>query len=263
MAPPIFGTFKPSTSGNFLLEKTMSEVLTNGQQAEQASAVVVPNPVTAIGDAVLLKQSFHFKTEKLRNEKGEIVGEGKKHPSVNLDLPVPTVAYLKQILAEPASFQKEVELLLSTLTDQVYRVARGQINDFRENNKDGTVTQAALNYDKLSWAAIANMPKSERGSSVPSDEEIKAFLDSYLTVMPQALNKKKEAIENHLLCFQGVFKKQRSQKDILEMFLNALAVYMTTVGEETAEEHIEVIEYFSNRLNKMLKSEEKITMDDL
>lgn len=212
--------------------------------------------------SVMTKQTFHFKTEKLRNEKGEVVGEGKKHPSVELDLPVPSLARLQEYLAAPEQFKAEVDLLLSTITDQVYRVARSQINDFRENNKDGTVTAAVLNYDKLDWTAIANMPKSERGSSVPSDEDVKAFLDSYLAVMPAALGKEKEKIENHLVCFQTGFKKQRAQKDILEMFTNALAVYITAVGDGV-EEHLEVVEYFSNRLNKLLKSEEKITMDDL
>lgn len=212
--------------------------------------------------SVMTKQTFHFKTEKLRNEKGEVVGEGKKHPSVELDLPVPTIGRLQEYLANPEQFKAEVDLLLSTITDQVYRVARSQINDFRDNNKDSTVTAAVLNYDKLDWTAIANMPKSERGSSVPGDEDIKAFLDSYLAIMPAALGKDKEKIENHLVCFQTGFKKQRAQKDILEMFTNALAVYITAVGEGI-EEHLEVVEYFSNRLNKLLKSEEKITMDDL
>ena len=65
--------------------------------------------------------------------------------------------------------------------------------------------------------------------------------------------------EPHLI----VTGKQRSQKEILEMFQNALAVYLSSAGDDAAEEHVEVIEYFSNRLSKLLKSEEKITMDDL
>lgn len=213
--------------------------------------------------ATMVKQSFHFKTEKLRNEKGEVVGEGKKHPSVELDLPVPTISRLQEYLADPQKYAKEVELLLSTLTDQVYRVARGQINDFRDNTKDGTVTAAVLNYAKLDWSAIANMPKSERASSVPSDEDTKAFLDLYLAIMPEALNKPKANIENHLLCFTTGFKKQRSQKDILEMFVNALSVFVVAAGDAAVEEHLEVIEYFNNRLNKLLTTEEKITMDVL
>lgn len=227
--------------------------------AAAAAAITIP---TKEGTQ-LVNQKFHFKTEKLRDEQGKIVGEGKKHPSVELPLPVPTVAKLQEMLSNPTLFVKEIELLMGTLTDQVYRVARQQINDFRENNKDATVTAATLNYDKLDWTAIANMPKSERGSSVPSDEDIKAFLEVYLEIMPNALNKPKKNVENHILCFQTGFKKQRSQKEILEMFVNALSVFLTAAGESVVEDHLEVIEYFSGRLDKMLKSEEKITMEDL
>lgn len=213
--------------------------------------------------SILTKQTFHFKTEKLRNEKNEIIGEGKKHPSVELDLPVPSITGLQEMLASPEQYKAEVDLLMQAITDQVYRVARGQINDFRDNNKEGTVTAAVLNYDRLAWSAIATMPKSERSSSIPSDEEIKAFLDEYLRVMPAALNKPKQNIENHVLCFQTTFKKQRTQKDILEMFVNSLAVFAATVDRAVLEEHLEVVEYFGNRLDKLLKSEEKITMDSL
>jgi hypothetical protein len=211
----------------------------------------------------LIKSAFHFKTEKLRDEKGAVIGEGKKHPSVEIDLPVPTVARLQEFLAAPEQFKAEVDLILSTIFDQVYRVARGQINDYRDSNKDAVVTAASLNYDKLDWTAIANMPKAERASSVPSDEDVKAFLDSYLELMPTALNKPKQNIENHIVCFQTGFKKQRTQKDILEMFSNSLQVYITTAGEQLVEDHLDVIEYFSNKLSKLLKSEEKITMDNL
>jgi hypothetical protein len=228
------------------------------------------NDTTATVDAAtadtlvaMSNEKFHFKTEKLRNEKGEVIGNGKKHPSVEIPLPVPTMSLLAMFVSDPAKYAKECELLRATVLDQIYRVARGQINDFREKNPEATVTAASLNYDKLGWTAIANMPKSERSSSVPSDEDIKEFLDSYLNVMPAALDKPKKNIENHVACFQAGFKKQRSQKDILEMFTNALAVYVTAAGDSALEEHMEVIEYFQNKLGKLLKTEEKITMDDL
>jgi len=211
----------------------------------------------------MVKNKFHFKTEKLRDDKGAVIGEGKKHPSVEIDLPVPTANAITTFFSDTAKYAKELELLFSTLQDQVYRIARGQINDFREKNPEAEVTAAALNYDKLDWTAIANMPKGERASTVPSDEDVKAFLDSYLEVMPAALGKPKQNIENHVACYQSGFRKQRSQKEILEMFQNALAVYTTTVGDEVAEEHVECIEYFSNRLEKLLTTEEKITMDNL
>lgn len=213
--------------------------------------------------ATLIKAVFHFKTEKLRDDKNNVIGEGKKHPSVTIDLPVPSVEAVQGWFADTTKYAKELELMFGTFQDQVYRVARGQINDFREKNPEGEVTAAALNYDKLDWTAIANMPKGERASTVPSEEDTTAFLESYLAIMPEALNKSKDKIENHIVCFQTSFKKQRSQKEILEMFKNALAVYVAAAGDETVEEHLECVEYFNNRLDKLIATEEKITMDNL
>lgn len=223
-----------------------------------ATETTAPSSTVAMSKAV-----FHFKTEKSKDEQTGLVVEGKKHPAVTIDLPVPTVARLQEYLGDTTKYAKEVELLISTVTDQIYRVARGQINDFREANKDGVVTAAVLNYAGLDWTAIANMPKGERASSVPGDEDVKAFLASYLEIMPAALNKPKANIDNHLLCFQSGFKKQRSAKEILEMFQNALLVYMATATPEVVEEHLEVVEYYSGRLTKMLTAEEKLTLDNL
>lgn len=231
--------------------------------AADTAAVVVPTPLTATGPVALVKSTFHFKTEKLRDEKGNVIGEGKKHPSVAIDLPVPSLVRVQEYLADPVKYKAEVELLFATMQDQIYRVGRGQINDWREANKEGTVTAASLNYDKLDWTAIANMPKGERASTVPADEDVKAFFASYLAIMPEALQKPKKNIENHIACFEAGFKKQRSQKEVLELFVTSLSTYVAVAGDDAVEEHLEVIEYFSTRLDKLLKTEEKITMDNL
>lgn len=236
------------------------EVSTTGETAASA----VATPAAPNNFVSMQEQLFHFKTETLKNEKGEKVGEGKKHPSVKMYLPVPKAERLAEfLLAEGEDFKKERELVLNVVADLVYRMARVQINDYREKNVDSIVTPAIINYDRLDWTFIGNMPKAERGAYVPDEADVKAFLDSYLEIMPTATNKTKEKIENHIVCFQSGFKKQRAQKEILEMFASALAVYVSTAGEELVEEHGDVIEYFQNRLARMLKTEEKITMDDL
>lgn len=219
--------------------------------------------MTATADATMVKSTFHFKKEKIRDEKGNVVGEGRKHDAVQIDLPIPSAEMLAKYLLEPAAYSKELELVFNALTDQVYRVARSQINDFREKNSEGTVTAGVLDYSKLSWTAIANMPKGERASNVPSDDDIQAFLTSYLEVMPAAFNRSKDKIETHILCFQTNFKKQRTAKDILEVFKNALAVYVTAVSPDTVEEHADVLDYFNSRLDKLLGTEDKLTVDDL
>lgn len=239
---------------------------TNATAAAPAAPVAPPAPNDYV---VMQPQKFHFKKEKLRDDAGKEIGEGEKLPSADLFLPIPKPEYLVQILQSTGDqFAKERALLMDAVLDVVYGVARGQINAFREipANKKTPITVDVLNLDKLDWTAIANMPKGERGSSVPSDDEIKTFLESYLEVMPTASGKSKEKIENHCALFTAKFKKQRGQKELLEVMLSALSIYVSTVGEsnpDVLEDNASVVEYFQNMLERYLKSEEKITMDDI
>jgi hypothetical protein len=235
--------------------------VTEKLNAPDAAAVAPPAPSDYV---VMQPVKFHFKKEKLRDETGKEIGEGKKLPSASLFLPIPKSSYLVEVLQDTTDkFAKERALLMDAVQDIVYSVARGQINTFRETNKDTPVTMSVLNLEALDWTKIANMPKGERGTSVPSDEDIKAFLDSYLEVMPEATNKSKEKIENHVALFSAKFKKQRAQKELLEVFQAALNIYVNTVTEDVLEDNLPVVEYFANMLARYLKSEEKITMDDI
>jgi hypothetical protein len=241
----------------------MTDEANTQQDAAAATAEPAVN-LTPVNEYVTMQPSaFHFKTDKVRDEAGKVIGEGKKHPSVTIPLPIPKTTRLIEFLSDPTKYAKEVELLMASAAATVFQVARGQINDFREKNPEGVVTPGVINYDALDFTAIANMPKSERGSFVPADEDIKAFLDSYLEIMPAATNKTPEKIKNHVDIISTGFKKQRAQKDVLELFKDAFSIYITKAPTEVVEEHVEVIEYFNNRLDRMLKVEEKITMDDL
>lgn len=237
-----------------------------GADANAATAAPAPVAPAAPKDYVTMAPvTFHFKKEKLTDEAGKEIGEGKKLPAANLFLPVPKTERLVQILQGGEEFAKDRELLLNAVSDVIYSQARAQINDWRDlpANKDQVVTQSVLNLDKLDWNAIANMPKGERGISVPDDASIQSFLDSYLEVMPAATNKDKAKIENHVALFKTGFKKQRSQKDILEVFKQALAIYVGAVPDDVMEDQLPVVEYYSNKLDRMLRSEEKITMEDI
>jgi protein involved in sex pheromone biosynthesis len=221
------------------------------------------NTVTKMG---LVKSTFHFKKEKLRNADGKVIGDGKKLPSVVLDLPVPTIEFIAHMAENPSQFPKELELMQAALHDQVYRIARSQINDFRDNdaNKDMPVTAASLNYDKLDWTAIANMPKGERASTVPSDEELQSFYTSYKEVMPGALNKAPEIIGNHIACFEINFKGMRAKKAMLEKFSDFLDVYAATASADAMEENEDAFNYFKGRVGKLLKADAvEITEDNI
>ena len=235
-----------------------------------ATVTAAPAAPAALNEFVTMQATpFHFKTDKdveIKDEAGKVVEvvKGKKHPSVTVYLPLPKVSRLAEFLADTTGkFVKEVDLIQQAIAGIVFQVARGQINDFREKNPNGVVTPAVIDFNALDFTAIANMPKSERGSYVPAEEDVKAFLASYLEVMPAATEKSVEKIKNHIDIIASGFKKQRAQKDILEFFRDSFAVYISSAPEEAVEEHLEVLEYFQTRLDRMLKVEDKITMNDL
>lgn len=213
--------------------------------------------------AIMTDAKFNFKTEKLRNEKGEVIGEGKKHPSVELKLPVPSRDALAVFLTNPEQYSKELQLLDAALFDVVYRMARQQINDFREKNSEATITEAALNYAGLDWTAIANLPPSSRGSVVPADEDFTAFYQSYIAIMPGVTGKPKDKIENHTAIFSQGFKKQRNNVAILGVLRDALAMYAANADEATVEEHAEVLGYLVARCEKFIAAPVEITLDNV
>jgi hypothetical protein len=247
----------------------MTEQTTESQAAVTAAT---PTPVPAAPNAfvTMVKKNFHFKKDKDTVQKDpetgveKVIEEGKKLPTAECYLPIPKAERIVEFLqATGEQFAKERELVMAAIEDVIYGVARGQINEFREKNPKDTVTNAVLDYDKLDFTVIANTPRAERGAYAPSEDELKAFLESYQEVMPAASGKKPEVIKNHVALFQAGFKKQRNQKDVLQLFVDMLQIYITTAPADIVEEHQEVLEYFINKLKKWLTAEEKITMDML
>jgi hypothetical protein len=234
----------------------------SGAEAEKTPAAVAPPAPNEYVE--MTKVNFHFKKEKdTKDETGKVLAVGAKHPSVEMFLPIPKLSRIVQYIAEPEKYAKEIELLNGAIFDVVYGQARAQVNDYREKNPKDTVTNAVLNYDKLDWTAIANMPKSERGAYAPDESEVEAFVTSYAEVMPAAAQKSPEAIANHVKLFKDGFKKQRGQKEILELFDGMLSVYLASAPQEAVEDNLQVVEYFQNKLQRWIKAEATVTMDML
>lgn len=236
--------------------------MTDATNETQAAATVAPAAPNS--NTIMVEQPFHFKKEKIKDEQGNVIGEGKKLPSAKLHLPVPTTGYLVEVLQGGEATTKERDLLLNAVSAIVYDQAREQINAFREANKDITeVTNSLFNYDKLLWTAIANLPPSQRASSVPGDDDMQAFFESYKEVMPAASGKDAKKIATHIDIFKDGFKRIRAHKPMLEVFKDALAVYVKNAPPEALEDNGTVVEYFDGRLERMLTAEAKVSMDDI
>ena len=236
----------------------------------QVAPAATPVPAAPTPFVDMVKKAFHFKKDKDVVQKDpetgaeKVVSEGKKLPTAECFLPIPKASRIVEFLNDTTGkYAKEAELVMSAITDVIYAAARGQINEFREKDATAIVTNAVLDYDKLDFTAIANTPRAERGAYVPGDDELKAFLESYKEIMPAASGKSAEVINNHIQLFQAGFKKQRGQKEILQLFINMLGIYVASAPADTVDEHKDVLEYFVNKLTKWVTAEEKVTLDML
>jgi hypothetical protein len=203
------------------------------------------------------EMNFHFKKEKVKNEKGEVIGEGKKLPSIKADVPVPNEAGIITIIQNGG---KGLELLMDSVSDVVYNQARNLINAFRDANKDAEVPASVLDLSKLDWGYIASIPKAERGIGV-SDEDFDAFCNDYRSVMPAATGKDADRIEKHIGIFKKKFATVRNDKKALGVLKEMLVIW----GAHTTnmEDNQEVYDYLNKRVDTLLQEEEKVLAEAL
>ena len=222
---------------------------TNPTAATQQEAPVAP----PLGTATSKEFSFFFKTDKVRDDEGKVIGTGRKHPDVKAVLPIPTYA---QAVAYLQAAGKEAELILEALIAQVESSARQQINDWRETNgldKDFTATNFDLN--KLSITAIANTPRSERGGPQISDEDWTAFLEDYKHVMVHGVGYEEKKVNLAIMHFKVQLRRIKNDKPAVQKLLDLLNLWASKT--ESLEDHTACYEDLSKRANKYLKQEER------
>lgn len=185
--------------------------------------------------------SFHFRTVK-DNE----TGVATKRPTVTIPVPVPSVEGIVAILE--SGDQKQLDLLLEAVRDKVLEQAREQINENESINQDN------FDYSKLEWKAIANLPKAERRGGGIGKDQWEDFQADYIAVMPAVTGKKKEQIELAAKVFVSKFQSCKTNKPVLKVLQEQLAIYInnTTRGEEMAQ----VVEFLSNKLDTLIKTDE-------
>lgn len=212
----------------------------------------VTTPV-AVGTATSKEFSFFFRTDKIRDDEGKVIGTGRKHPDVKGVLPIPTYADLIVFLQQGG---KEAELLLEAATDQIDKAARQQINDWRENNPaDANFTATAFDLSKLTLTAIANTPRGERAGATISDEDWTAFLDDYAHVMVHVVGYEEKKVKLAMMHFKVQLRRIKNDKAAVQKLLDLLNVWASKT--EALEDHMACYEDLTKRAGKYLKAEEK------
>ena len=210
-------------------------------------------------------QVFHFRKEKVKDPEGNELAETFKHPSLTIPLPVPTKEDIVAIFSAPSEGEgnraSEQKFIIDLLVDAFYSQVREQINDLRgDGGPDKKVTVNDIDYNKLTIAALANMPASERGSKV-SDEDIKAFLADYVTVMTAVSGKETKKITAQANMLEKGLRPVKTDKKVLDVFDKLLAMWMA--NSSNAAEHQEVYDMLQGRIKKWMNKTPTNILDDI
>jgi len=187
---------------------------------------------------VLQKFAFRFKKDKL----------GNKRAPVELNLPVPTISGIVDILKAGG---KELELL----NDAIYGVIKSVAGEIVADNAN--ISQETFPVAQVLWSAIANMPKAER-ATIPQ-EQWDGFVQDYLAVMPGLTGKSAEQVGLATQIYLKKFAMVKTNKPILGKLKEQLALYVETPN---AENYSDVLELLLRRVDAYLSAEEMVVTAD-
>lgn len=185
---------------------------------------------------VLQKFAFRFKKDKL----------GNKRAPVELNLPVPTISGIVEILKAGG---KELELL----NDAIYSVIKSVAAEIVAEKSD--VSQDNFPIGQVFWTAIANMPKAER-ATIPQ-EQWDGFAADYLAAMPGLTGKTADQVGLAVQIYLKKFTQVKTNKPILGKLKEQLALYMETPNAENFQD---VLELLVRRVDTYLTAEEAVIL---
>lgn len=195
--------------------------------------------------------SFNFRTEKIRNEQGEVIAEGKKVPPVSVILPVPSNIDLINMLGAGGL---EARYLSEVVYEAIKAAGRGQINEFIEANPDKPVTADVLDLSKLTFSAIANTPKESRAKPEIPEEVKNTFYEDYKAVIVASGKELKRAL-NHIIHFKSEFRALKYDRPSLNALRDNLNVWAAKT--ENMNDNTEVFEFLMTKVDKYLAAEPK------
>jgi len=161
--------------------------------------------------------------------------------AVELALPFPSV---EGIIAILESGGKQLELLTDAIEGVITAQARDIISD------DTGINASNFPLDKITWEAIANMPKAQRrGGGIPK-EVWEGFSQDYVEVMPTVTGKTVEQISNMAKILMNKLTQVRTNDDVLKLVIEQLAVYAD--NSPNVEEYKECVEFLLNKADLFL-----------
>lgn len=222
--------------------------------AAATAAIATPNAAQAAAIAAIQpnfdkftdKKSFkfHFKKDEL----------GNKRPTVELELPVPSVEGIIDILTKEGN-EKELALLIESIENVVTAQARSLVN------ADENISQANFPVSSVLWGFIANMDKAERRGGGISKETWAEFAKDYTEIMPAVTGKTADQVGRAAAIFIDKFNKIKTNKPVLTKLKEQLGIYVTS--SPRAEDYTDCVEFLTDKADKLLAQDDSALLDNL
>ena len=178
-----------------------------------------------------------YKTTKDEN------GIEYKRDPLDLPIPYPSVQGIIDILEAGG---KQLELLLDAVESVVTQQVRAMISE------DFTVNATNLRVDKLSWDAIANMPKAERSGGGIAKEVWEDFATDYIKVMPSVTGKTVEQVTRAAKLLQGKFSAVKTNIPVLDLLIEQITIYAG--NSKRADEFAGCVEFLVDKADKLINT---------
>lgn len=222
--------------------------------------------------------TFPRKTSYRFNEvKDEATGTSTKRDAVAVDIPVPNLQGIIQVIQKGATAKnagsvvgailsdeqkhdiKALDYLIEVLGDAVVKEIRGYVSD------NANASQDTIPWNKYTFEAIANMPAGIRGATSIAKELWDKFAKSYVTVM--SLN----GITAEIAAVRaGVFVQKfrpltgnPERKTIIENLMGTLAIYLERSADKDKEEFSSILEFLDRKADELKKEDTVVTKDAL
>ena len=155
-----------------------------------------------------------------------------------VDLPIryPSVEGIVSILREGG---KGLDLLIDAVESIVNAAARDILAE------DTTLNATNFPLDKLSWNAIAEIPKAQRRGGGISKETWEAFQEDYCEIMPEATGKTLQQVANAAKIFVQRLSTVKTNMTVLAVLIEQLAVYAE--ASPNIEEFQEVVSFLLDK----------------
>lgn len=181
--------------------------------------------------------------------------DGVKRPTLTLEYDVPTAEGVAELLVS------EDAKVVTLITEVVGALLTGHIRGYVDADLefDQAKLDALVAEGKISIAAIANLPKSER--SMLTKEDLEAFAKDYVAIMPEVTGKSAEKVAAAAGLFIERYKRVAGDNAVLSVLRDQLSVFVDAAGADVLEKHERAISFLANKVEELLSV--KVTADAL